>query len=123
MHIFFPSLISSFLSHENDSASNLTDSVNHKVSEALAECLGLVNGARFRVRARSDVAEAETIVVEPATEDDWEILELNAEYLEDHILSEVRVRIPLQKSLSVTSCRFHIGIILLKDLKKGYISP
>ncbi|BBN13818.1 peroxin-1 [Marchantia polymorpha subsp. ruderalis] len=62
-----------------------------EVSEALAECLGLVNGARFRVRARSDVAEAETIVVEPATEDDWEILELNAEYLEDHILSEVGV--------------------------------
>ncbi|KAG6550574.1 hypothetical protein Mapa_007943 [Marchantia paleacea] len=62
-----------------------------EVSEALAECLGLLNGARFRVRARSDVAEAETIVVEPATEDDWEILELNAEYLEDHILSEVGV--------------------------------
>ncbi|KAL2623219.1 hypothetical protein R1flu_003424 [Riccia fluitans] len=62
-----------------------------EVSESLAECLGLLNGTRVRVRARSDVAEAETVVVEPATEDDWEILELNAEYLEDHILSEVGV--------------------------------
>lgn len=33
---------------------------------------------------------AETVVVEPATADDWEILELNAEYLENHILSKVR---------------------------------
>ncbi|KAL3690911.1 hypothetical protein R1sor_004562 [Riccia sorocarpa] len=62
-----------------------------EVAESLAECLGLLSGTRVRVRARSDVAEAETVVVEPATEDDWEILELNAEYLEDHILSEVGV--------------------------------
>ncbi|CAM6111010.1 unnamed protein product [Calypogeia fissa] len=68
-----------------------SSSTQIEVPEVLAECIGLSTGTRVRVRARGDVLAAETVVVEPATEDDWEILELNAEYLENHILSKVGV--------------------------------
>lgn len=62
-----------------------------EVSKKLAECVGLPNRARFLVKALSDVAHADTVELEPATEDDWEILELNAGFVEDHILSQVGV--------------------------------
>ncbi|MCO5559635.1 hypothetical protein L7F22_013236 [Adiantum nelumboides] len=62
-----------------------------EISKRLADCLGLPCGARFHVRALRDVANAETVEVEPATEDDWEILELNAGFAENHILSQVGV--------------------------------
>jgi hypothetical protein len=72
-----------------------------KVPEALAECVGLSTGARVRVRARGDVVAAETVVVEPATEDDWEILELNAEYLENHILSKVHYKFGIYHKIQI----------------------
>eukprot|EP00249_Psilotum_nudum_P010200 c22398_g1_i1 orf=364-1377(+) len=62
-----------------------------EISERLAGCIGLPNGSQVIVRALTDVAKAKTIVLEPASEDDWEILELNADYVEDHILSQVGV--------------------------------
>ncbi|KAI5071916.1 hypothetical protein GOP47_0014167 [Adiantum capillus-veneris] len=62
-----------------------------EISKRLADSVGLPCGARFRVRALRDVAHAETVEVEPATENDWEILELNAGFVEDHILSQVGV--------------------------------
>ena len=49
----------------------------------------LPDGAAVYLRALTDVANAVSIEVEPATEDDWEILELNAGFAEDHILSQV----------------------------------
>jgi peroxin-1 len=62
-----------------------------KVSEALAECIGLKDGARVLVRAKVEVAKAKMVTIEPASEDDWEILELNADYLEQHLLARVGV--------------------------------
>jgi len=32
---------------------------------------------------------ADTVAIEPASEDDWEMLELNAEFLEEHLLTRV----------------------------------
>lgn len=43
-----------------------------------------------------NVARGITVHVEPASEDDWEILELQAEYLEEQLLSQVRVVSPGQ---------------------------
>lgn len=60
-----------------------------QVPEALAECVDLPDGARVVVRARSDVAVADAVILEPASEDDWEILELNANFLEEHLLTRV----------------------------------
>lgn len=41
------------------------------------------------MRARAEVPVAETVAIEPASEDDWEMLELNAEFLEEHLLTRV----------------------------------
>ena len=61
------------------------------MSKKLAECVGLHDGATLYLRALTDVANAVSVEVEPATEDDWEILELNAGFVEDHILSQVLI--------------------------------
>ena len=61
------------------------------MSTKLAECLGLHDGTTLYLRALTDVANATSVEVEPATEDDWEILELNAGFVEDHILSQVLI--------------------------------
>jgi peroxin-1 len=70
-----------------------------KVSEALAECIGLKDGARVLVRAKVEVAKAKMVTIEPASEDDWEILELNADYLEQHLLARVGFIHPKQSLL------------------------
>lgn len=62
-----------------------------EVSDKLAECMGLPAWAGVHVKALANVAHADRVVLEPATEDDWEILELNAGFVEDHILSQVGV--------------------------------
>ncbi|KAJ7297317.1 hypothetical protein O6H91_Y065500 [Diphasiastrum complanatum] len=62
-----------------------------EVPDKLAECIGLPHGVKVRMKVQKNVFEAKSVAVEPATEDDWEILELNAEYLENHILSKVGV--------------------------------
>lgn len=38
-----------------------------------------------------NVPDCNTVNVEPLTEDDWEILELHAGYVEDNLLGQVRV--------------------------------
>lgn len=34
---------------------------------------------------------ADTVAIEPASEDDWEMLELNAEFLEEHLVTRVGI--------------------------------
>ena len=60
-----------------------------QVSDKLAECMGLPAWAGVHVKALANIAHADRVVLEPVTEDDWEILELNAGFVEDHILSQV----------------------------------
>lgn len=62
-----------------------------EVPEALAECIGLADGTRVHVRVLSDLSRASKVEIEPASEDDWEVLELNADYLEEQILNQVGV--------------------------------
>eukprot|EP00250_Pteridium_aquilinum_P022401 c25371_g1_i3 orf=160-3567(+) len=62
-----------------------------EISKALADCIGLPCGSQFHVKALRNVSQARTVELEPATENDWEILGLNASFAEDHILSQVGV--------------------------------
>ncbi|XWS12270.1 hypothetical protein CRYUN_Cryun37aG0075100 [Craigia yunnanensis] len=62
-----------------------------KVSQQFAECISLPNRTTVQVRAASILAKATLVTIEPHTEDDWEVLELNSEYAEAAILKQVRI--------------------------------
>ncbi|KAL6779495.1 PEX1 [Auxenochlorella protothecoides x Auxenochlorella symbiontica] len=61
------------------------------VPAGLAGALGLKAGDQVEVTASPGVPVAESVSVEPANADDWEVVELNAAFLEDHVLSQVAV--------------------------------
>lgn len=61
-----------------------------QVSSRFAECISLPNHATVQVRAAPNVPHASLVTIEPNTEDDWEILELNADLAEGIILNQVR---------------------------------
>jgi len=54
-----------------------------------AESISLPDGTVVKVRVLPNVPKATLVTVEPETEDDWEVLELNAELAEAAILSQV----------------------------------
>jgi peroxin-1 len=60
------------------------------VPAALARALGLAEGSRVALRALPEAPQAVSVTVEPASEDDWEVVQLNAEYLEEQLLNQVR---------------------------------
>jgi hypothetical protein len=60
-----------------------------EVPAALAECLGLPDGVRVETQIRWDIDQASRIDVEPVAHDDWEIIELHAEHLEEQLLNQV----------------------------------
>ncbi|ESQ40798.1 hypothetical protein EUTSA_v10012497mg [Eutrema salsugineum] len=62
-----------------------------EVARVFAESISLPDGTVVHVRVLSNVPKATLVTVEPETEDDWEILELNAELAESAILSQVRI--------------------------------
>ncbi|KAK2077572.1 hypothetical protein QBZ16_004417 [Prototheca wickerhamii] len=63
------------------------------VPSGLALALGLHAGDKVDVvpAPSSSLPVAESISVEPANADDWEVVELNAGYLEEHALSQVAI--------------------------------
>ncbi|KAI9198499.1 hypothetical protein LWI28_016910 [Acer negundo] len=62
-----------------------------EVAQHLAECISLPDHSLVQVRVVSDVPKATLVTVEPVTEDDWEVLELNSEHAEAAMLSQVRI--------------------------------
>lgn len=60
-----------------------------KVSQQFAECISLPNRTTVQVRVASNLAKATLVTIEPDTEDDWEVLELNSEHAEAAILKQV----------------------------------
>ena len=60
-----------------------------EVPASLAECLGLPDGMRVDAQIRRDIESATRIDVEPVAHDDWEIIELHAEHLEEQLLNQV----------------------------------
>ena len=60
-----------------------------QIAPQFAECINLPNRTIVRVRAVPNVPKAKFVTIEPDTEDDWEVLELNAEHAEAAILKQV----------------------------------
>eukprot|EP00727_Mastigamoeba_balamuthi_P001720 m51a1_g11545 putative peroxisomal biogenesis factor 1 (156) ;mRNA; f:9974-11234 len=61
-----------------------------ELSPHFASCLGLREGQAVGVEPADKVATATMAFVEPLTPDDWEIVELNAGYVEQHLLEQVQ---------------------------------
>ncbi|KAM1796138.1 hypothetical protein ACFX11_036406 [Malus domestica] len=62
-----------------------------EVAQQFGDCISLPDRTRVQVRALSNVQKATLVTIEPSTEDDWEVLELNAELAEAAILNQVRI--------------------------------
>ena len=66
------------------------DATSVEVPSAVAAAAGITDGARCAVRAVG-CPPAQSVVVEPASADDWEVLEQNADYVEGQLLQQVGV--------------------------------
>ncbi|PWA68876.1 peroxisome 1 [Artemisia annua] len=62
-----------------------------EIAPQFAECINLPNRTIVRVRAIPNVPKAKFVTIEPDTEDDWEVLELNAEHAEAAILKQAGI--------------------------------
>ncbi|XP_031505213.1 peroxisome biogenesis protein 1 isoform X2 [Nymphaea colorata] len=62
-----------------------------EVAQQLAESIGLPSHAKVQVRAIATLPRATGVTIEPVSEDDWEVLELNSEFAEETILKQVGV--------------------------------
>ncbi|KAK4429598.1 Peroxisome biogenesis protein 1 [Sesamum alatum] len=71
------------------SASSSPSSI--EIARQYADCIGLSDRTVVRVRVVSNLPKATLVTVEPLTEDDWEILELNSELAENAILKQVGI--------------------------------
>lgn len=69
-----------------------------EVPAALAACQGLSEGMTVRVHALPGTPLASQVSVEPASADDWEQAELNAEFMEEQLVNQVHL------SLHPASC-------------------
>ncbi|KAI9144869.1 P-loop containing nucleoside triphosphate hydrolase protein [Paraphysoderma sedebokerense] len=62
-----------------------------EIDAKFGKAIGLVAGSKVSVQICKSVPIASTVNVEPVSEDDWEILELNADYIETHLLHQIKV--------------------------------
>ncbi|KAL3845479.1 hypothetical protein ACJIZ3_002882 [Penstemon smallii] len=62
-----------------------------EIAQQYADCIGLGNRTVVKVRVVSNLPKATLVTIEPLTEDDWEILELNSELAESDILKQVGI--------------------------------
>ncbi|KAH3757353.1 Peroxisome biosynthesis protein pex1 [Pelomyxa schiedti] len=61
-----------------------------EISPVFAQCLGLSDGQYVMVSPVTKISVAATVLVEPVSSDDWEILEMNQQFVEDRMLSQVQ---------------------------------
>ncbi|CAJ2650357.1 unnamed protein product [Trifolium pratense] len=90
-----------------------------QVSQQFAECVSLPIHSPVQVKVASNVPHASSVSIEPDTEDDWEILELNSEQAENQILNQVRIvhegmRFPLRLN-GHTVITFHVASVFPKN--------
>ncbi|KAL3641202.1 hypothetical protein CASFOL_016170 [Castilleja foliolosa] len=71
------------------SASSSPSSI--EIARQYADCIGLSDHTVVKVRVVSNLPNATLVTIEPLTEDDWEILELNSELAESAILKQVGI--------------------------------
>ncbi|NXS10602.1 PEX1 factor, partial [Neodrepanis coruscans] len=65
-----------------------------EINRQLAEKLGITDGEQVFLEPCSHISSCHQVEVEPLTADDWEILELHASSLENHLLDQIRVVFP-----------------------------
>lgn len=71
------------------SGSNTSNRIG--IPDRLAECLSLPEQTHVDVRLEADPVVSSMVHVEPASADDWEMLELNANFVECNLLSQISV--------------------------------
>ncbi|XP_027149181.1 peroxisome biogenesis protein 1 [Coffea eugenioides] len=62
-----------------------------EIAQLYAECIELLDRTVVQVKVTPNVPKATLVTIEPHTEDDWEILELNSEHAEEAILKQVGI--------------------------------
>ncbi|XP_055835853.1 peroxisomal ATPase PEX1 isoform X2 [Solanum dulcamara] len=62
-----------------------------QIAKQYAECIGLSDRTVVQLKVVSNLPKATMVTIEPDTEDDWEVLELNAEHAEQAILKQVAI--------------------------------
>ncbi|XP_011853671.1 PREDICTED: peroxisome biogenesis factor 1 isoform X2 [Mandrillus leucophaeus] len=75
--------------HFSDQGENVAE-INRQVGQKL----GLSNGGQVFLKPCSHVVSCQQVEVEPLSADDWEILELHAVSLEQHLLDQIRIVFP-----------------------------
>lgn len=61
-----------------------------EIDSTFARTLALSDGQKMTATLHLNPPEAHTINIEPVTSADWEIIELHAQYLEDHLMAQIR---------------------------------
>ncbi|KAK3122394.1 hypothetical protein QOZ80_8BG0669000 [Eleusine coracana subsp. coracana] len=62
-----------------------------EVAQELAECISLPDGTIAQLSVARSLAKADSVSIEPFSEDDWEILESRADLAEETILKQVGI--------------------------------
>ncbi|XP_036720307.1 peroxisome biogenesis factor 1 isoform X3 [Balaenoptera musculus] len=75
--------------HFSDQGENVAE-----ISRQVGQKLGLSNGEQVFLKPCSHVVSCQQVEVEPLSADDWEILELHAASLEQHLLDQIRIVFP-----------------------------
>uniref|UniRef100_A0A8I3ZZR6 Peroxisomal ATPase PEX1 n=1 Tax=Callithrix jacchus TaxID=9483 RepID=A0A8I3ZZR6_CALJA len=75
--------------HFSDHGENVAE-INRQVGQKL----GLSNGGQVFLKPCCHVVSCQQVEVEPLSADDWEILELHAVSLEQHLLDQIRIVFP-----------------------------
>ncbi|XP_059964443.1 peroxisomal ATPase PEX1 [Mesoplodon densirostris] len=75
--------------HFSDQGENVAE-----ISRQVGQKLGLSDGEQVFLKPCSHVVSCQQVEVEPLSADDWEILELHAASLEQHLLDQIRIVFP-----------------------------
>ncbi|TFY68057.1 hypothetical protein EVG20_g3702 [Dentipellis fragilis] len=104
-------LASSSIAHFNAGSDTSLETV--EIDPQYGQALGLSQGDIVEIGLLHDLPFAKSVSTEPATPDDWEILELHAEHVEATLLSQVRVAAPGQEidvwAMGRTRIRLRVG--------------
>ncbi|XP_006834363.1 PREDICTED: peroxisome biogenesis factor 1 isoform X2 [Chrysochloris asiatica] len=65
-----------------------------EINRQVGQKLGLSHGGQMFLKPCSHVVSCQEVEVEPLSADDWEILELHAASLEQHLLDQIRIVFP-----------------------------
>ncbi|ORX46363.1 AAA-domain-containing protein [Piromyces finnis] len=82
---------STAINQQNNYNDNDGNNLVIEIDSYFGKSLGLRNGQKVQAQLVSNVQLTQSVNVEPLTEDDWEILELHANYIEEQFLNQIRI--------------------------------